>query len=362
LENCVDINIRLKPTDFCMLQLTLDGGSTWTDVADLSDCAHAAAVDEIEQAIDRGDISGGGQQPGQGGGAAGVCYDYFLTLRGNDRWNSPVAIEENDTITVSNVDGAWWDGDITHNWQCADGSEYFLGECSGTGGYTQGTDPAPSVNHMRLVGNLPADATTPYFDMYNTAYTVPGGVALGEFFLQANDDQLPDNQGAINLHVEICKGGWRHEFDFKTGTHGWTLIDLDSPNNIFCGNQVAGVGFQNTNVNDGGTNQNAVGMHITFASSHLTRVEIDFDYVAGDAGGHAACGQFIYTQAGTVVYVNKPAGSTQGGTNQVIAVNADAPSSTELFCLWRCDESSNPPSGSTTIRKIVVHGKGADPF
>jgi len=211
LENCEVVNIRLKPTDFCTLQLTVDGGVTWTDVADLSDCAHAAAVDEIGLARDRGELQGGGQQPGQGSGLPGVCYDYYLTLHATDRWHSPVAVVDGDTITVDTIDGAWWDGNVLGGWYCPDGSGFVLGVCAGSP-ITDSSDPLPTLGHMRLIGNLPADSTTPYFDMYNTIYTVPSGVALGEFYLLPNDHDLPDNQGSINLHVRICKGGWHHCF------------------------------------------------------------------------------------------------------------------------------------------------------
>lgn len=204
LEPCEMVNIRLKPTDFCVIQLSLDGGVTWSDVADLSSCAHAAAIDEIGQAIDRGDLSGGGQQPGQGSGVSGQCYDYDLTIQGNNRWNSPVSVEAGDLITITKASGAWSSVTPLGAWHCADGENYVLGQCA-AGGVTETTDPAPSVLHMRLIGNLPGDTTTPYFDMYNTAYVVPVGVVLGDFFLQANDSALADNQGSVTLHVQICK-------------------------------------------------------------------------------------------------------------------------------------------------------------
>jgi len=156
LESCVVINIRLKPTDFCMLQLTTDGGVTWSDVADLSDCAHAVAIDEIDQARQRGEIAGGGQQPGDGTGTPLQCYDYDVQIFGNNRWHAPIQIEGGDIITVNNVEGAWWHGDVTHlDWNCPDGTYFGLGNCFGTG-YTDAGDPLPAELKMRLIGNIPA--------------------------------------------------------------------------------------------------------------------------------------------------------------------------------------------------------------
>jgi len=219
LEPCEMVSIRLKPTDFCMVQLSTDGGTTWSDVADLSSCAHAAAVSEIQDALDRGDLSGGGQQPGQGSGAPGQCYDYDITINGNDRWLAPVAIEAGDIVDVTVRNGAWWHGDVTHlNWNCPDGTYFGLGNCFGSG-YTDSADPLPSELKMRLIGYIPG-ASTPYFDMYNTSRTIDPGVTLSDFYLQPNDDNLADNQGSVSLHVQICKSLWTHTFtgsDLNTG-------------------------------------------------------------------------------------------------------------------------------------------------
>jgi len=236
LEPCEMVAIRLKPTDFCTIQLSLDGGSTWSDVADLSACAHAAAVDEIDQARQRGDLSGGSQQPGQGAGTPGQCYDYDITLHGNDRWHAPISIGAGDTIEVSSESGAWWDGNSLGPWYCPDGLIFVLGACGGSP-VTQSGDPIPTLAHMRIIANLPADATTPYFDMFDTLYVVPDGVSQGELYLQPNDGDLSDNQGSINLHVQVCKKVWCHRWDFQNdGVSDWTVT---------AGSLISGQGIEN---------------------------------------------------------------------------------------------------------------------
>jgi len=348
MESCVDINIRLKPTDFCMLQLTLDGGATWSDVADLSDCAHAAAVDEIGQAIDRGDLAGGGQQPGQGEGTPGQCYDYHIQLSGNGRWISPVAVEDGDVITVDGESGAWWDGDITHNWQCADGSEYFLGECSGAGGYTQGTDPAPSVNHMRLIGNLPADTTTPFFDMFDTTYHVPSGVPIGDFYLQANDDLPADNQGSIGLHVQICKNIWTHHFDFTAAQGGW----VDAGNGSSWSSPQGWLG------GNGGQPNSNVYTRRSFSARPITQIETV--YTTTNVVTSPLYPKNIYLKLSGVTVWDRLGVQIGSGTNVHDLVNPPAVLADEILI----DFNAGNVSGSTCIMTdMVVQGGGAgDPM
>lgn len=221
IQECPMIEIRLKPTDFCTIQLSLDGGATWSDVADLSDCAHAAAVSEIQDAIDRGDLTGGSTPPGVPTPTPGQCYNYTVTLQANQRWFCPVPLESGDTVQVTLVNGAWFDGNyLSLQWNCGDGTPYSLGTCTGST-HTDSGDPLNTEPHMSLIGNLPA-AATPYFPMYNTLYTVPGGITPSDFWLQANDGTLSDNQGSLTFHVEVCTGQWTHVFDFLTADQSFT--------------------------------------------------------------------------------------------------------------------------------------------
>jgi len=222
LEPCPmlsDVNIRLKPTDFCTIQLTLDGGATWTDVADLSDCANAAANSILDQAILDGRIGAGGQQPANGGIIEAICYDYDVTLQGNGRWLSPIPVQAGDTIEVTQVNGGWWDGNVLNSWHCPDGRTYGLGVCADV--YNdEGTDPLTTAHHMVIVGNLPA-ATVHWFDLITGPYTVPSGELLQDLFLQANDASLSDNQGSATFHVQICKGTWIADYDFLADDGGF---------------------------------------------------------------------------------------------------------------------------------------------
>ena len=342
LEPCEMVSIRLKPTDFCMVQLSTDGGSTWADVADLSACAHAAAVDEIQDAIDRGDLSGGGQQPGQGSGTPGVCYEYDITLHGSDRWLAPVAVEGNDIVTVSAEHGAWWHGDVAHlNWHCPDGVYFGLGNCFGSG-YTDAADPVPSLLKMRLIGNAPEDSTTPYFDMYDTAYEIPAGVAEGDFYLQANDDALADNQGSINLHVQICKSLWTHVFDFAISDYGF-VVD----NATYTFTYTAGVGFVTTSTEPGADIKKSVP-----ASTRIIEVRMEAD-CSNVSGGDSTMG--VHCPAGGPYDFSS---STPPAVGNNISAGIGSSVNPANFRITLIPGHT----GQGTITKCTVRGTGLDPF
>lgn len=244
LELCNPL-VQFRQPDICTLEVSFDGGSTWSEIYNAETCVTNGVNDGIQQRLDDGTLMGGGQQPGQGSGTPGQCYDFDISLAGNNKWNSPVAVEAGDLITISAVEGAWSDTNgLANIWYCGDGGSFLLGVCSG-GGTTMGGDPATAENHMRLVGNIPG-AAVDWFDAYNAAYTVPAGVVLSALFLQANDSDLTDNQGSINLHIQICKSTWTHVFDFLTGDGGFVTA-----NPTYTHQYTSGVGWETTSTEPG---------------------------------------------------------------------------------------------------------------
>lgn len=197
---CESVAVQFRQPSNCSLEASFDGGETWAEIFNAYDCARGASQDEINQEIHDGVLGGGGQPGGGGGGTPETCYNWRITLPANTQWLIPIALGNGDIITVSDVSGAWWDGNVLQTWKCPDGKEYALGACIGSGA-TSGTDPAPSINHMRLIGHFGAE----YADMYNTDYTVPDGTGSIDGYLQANDDAIADNQGSLTLSIEVCK-------------------------------------------------------------------------------------------------------------------------------------------------------------
>jgi len=273
--------LTFRQLDDCTLQVSSDSGVTWLTIFNAATCVS----DGINDAIDKGKIRGGGQQPAGGRGVSGVCYDYTVTLNGNDRWLAPLTISEFDTIEVTLANGAWWDGDIGQAWKCPEGVEFILGTCNEISHNLDIADPLPTLYHMRLMGNVVADTTTPYVDMWDTSYSIPSGIPDGQFYLQANDSVLADNQGTITFHVRICKnpgGGWCLNWLSGKGIGDWV-----SPVNLE--GHVAGFYDSATDTVTAtsiGPSTNWASMGIALDSVTVTHISVTYEW-AGDAGDGA---------------------------------------------------------------------------
>ena len=156
---------------------------------------------------DLNDLLPGGvtQAPPGGTLEPGQSVDYCPALAGSNSYLLPVSVNEGDTITISAASGGWSDGDIIGPfgaaWSCPNGSVYALGGCGAANG-TVGTDPLPTVDHMRLIVKIGAD----YYDAYNTTITVPAGVSGAPVVFQANDDALSNNLGSISFCANVTAG------------------------------------------------------------------------------------------------------------------------------------------------------------
>lgn len=341
MTECDLIAIRLKPTDFCMVQLSTDGGTTWTDVADLSECAHAAAVSEIQDAIDRGDLSGGSTPPGVPSPTPGQCYNYTVTLHGNERWFCPIPLETGDTVQVSLVNGAWFDGNyLSLQWNCGDGTPYSLGTCTGST-HTDSGDPLSTEPHMLLIGNLPA-ASAPYFPMYNTLYTVPAGITPSDFWLQANDGTLSDNQGSLTFHVEVCTGQWTHVFDFLTADQSFT--------NWVATTWTSGQGWVGSRTDPADFADHIKGPVV--ASRRVTHIEVTCD--ATSPSGANAIASIYGVLGGVTVFQTNDA--TVNGVHTYQWSGSEA-----IDQIWFAINGGSGASASVITHALAV-GAGVDPY
>lgn len=197
---CEAMQVQFRVVDTCFLQASFDGGETWETIYNGYPCAAIAAQDTIESFQNNNNLPGGGQPPAQGGGAPSECYYWTVELRANDRWKIPIALAAGDVVTVTEATGGWTDNlPNVGYWYCPDGQQYILGACNESES-TSETDPAPTVYHMRLIGQF-GDV---YTDMYNTDYAIPLGENIDGFF-QANDVNIQDNGGSIKFKVSVCK-------------------------------------------------------------------------------------------------------------------------------------------------------------
>jgi hypothetical protein len=216
-ECAMPFDVRIDPTNSCMLQKSTDGGETWDDVGSFYTCAYGAGQDAIQDAIEDGTL-GGGSQPGPSAPPApNECHNYHVTLKANDRWVCPFPVSSGYTVRVTNARGACWDGDtFLGRWYCPDGKVFFLGACAGDVPYYE-ADPYQDGNHMQIVANAADEWGDPLTGVWN----IPAGVASQNLYIQVNDESLQDNQGTYDFDIEICTTGWCYYWDFTTSDGGW---------------------------------------------------------------------------------------------------------------------------------------------
>lgn len=272
LTECSDVPVMFQQPIPCLLQASFNGGVTWETIYDGTACV----TEGIQDALNDGTLGGPQQPPPIGQGEQGQCYTYHVSLGAKDRWHSPIPVQENDTITVTNAKGAWTDGavGILSVWNCPDGNIFALGACGGSP-TTIGTDPAPSLSHMKVIAYVDSESPA-YFEVLDTTYTVSSATPTPhELFIQANDDPLTDNDGSITFTVTICKGSsgaWCHEFDFSLGMEGWTF-----GSSSHYANKGTLTGGKMTSVMDG-TETSVLQIVYDFGAADVNLTEIDVEY------------------------------------------------------------------------------------
>ena len=219
--NCSMLDLRLDPLDSCTIQKSEDGGVTWTDLFSMYDCAYGAGLQAVKDQQGPGGSGPGPGQPGAGGaGTPGQCYDWDVELLGGGQWLCPMPVEPDDTVVISGANGGWFDGaGIFSYWNCPDGNKYIAGGCA-LAGTTESGDPAPTLQHMRLIARVVGQTSGEWIDAYNATITIGAG-STGDFRLQPNDSVLNDNAGSIKFHVQLCKGGWCHLSSAATDFATW---------------------------------------------------------------------------------------------------------------------------------------------
>lgn len=188
------IMLRTNPFDSCGAQVSYDGGVVWTEFFNARDCAVTTVRDTLGNETPPG---GDDPDPFQ-------CFQLDLVVQANSMKVLPLAVASGWTLSITYISGAWWDGDVTHYWQCPTGYQYALGTCTANSINGQATDPIPTgAKHMQLIILLP-DGTYDDIPLDGSDYIVPQGQPAGNYFLLCNDGGLSDNQGSVSLHIEAC--------------------------------------------------------------------------------------------------------------------------------------------------------------
>lgn len=342
-----DLMLRQDPTNPCLLQSSVDG-VTWCTWADLSKCN--------PQVTQPGD---GTPQPAPGGG----CQTYHVVLSANDKWLLPAPVNSGDTITVTNAKGAWNDGTVSP-WQCPDGNTFFAGACLGVGGGTSGGDPAPALNHMSLIAGIGAT----FFGVLAGPVTIPGGVVFGMLEFQANDSILSDNLGSIEFDVQICNnqtGTWSHAFDFLTSADGWVPLAVSgaAPSGAY----VPGSGWTTSDVTQtGGATFRRMYLERDFAATEIDSIQVTFDLTKGTYDNPAAdYGLLVGINTISDTHeIDQFASALVDGNGQVKFGSTPVPGATKMQIYLASSDTAvgGAFSGAARLYKVVVTGKGTDPF
>lgn len=339
--------IRQKPTDNCVLQQSLDGGTQWTDVFSARQCA----VDTVKDMIGRGEIPGGANpEPAQ-------CFDLDLTVLANSSRLIPLAITSGWTLRFTDVKGAWNDGNIGHDWVCPDGHWFLFGGCSPQVEGTQSGDPIPTIPHMKLILRLP-DGTYAAIPLDGTPYVVPQGQPEGNTFLLANDSVLADNQGSVSLHLLACNTELKcYIWDFSLSdcgfaAGGYMAFGPDSDGRVM--GQYGAAAWETTDNYSPTFNYSdrAVSIHRSFDSLLAFKIEVVYDYTAGTS----PFGVKLFVAPNIEL-----AGTTQQGADQVLVWNGVATIDKIGAQVWPTGNSGNSFSGAGKIKAIRIYSTDPAP-
>lgn len=327
IEDCM--KLRISSTNSCIIECFDECSQTWGTWLDVSQCAPGAVSQQGP---------GGTPTAGQEN-----CYD--VVLNANNQWRSPVPVKDGDTVTISLASGGW-SGD-TLNWHCPNGNNYLLGACT-TPGSTVGTDPAPSLAHMRLIASL--DGST-WQDAYNTTLVIPAGQAATNLLIQANDSNITDNVGSVNFRVCITTNnptGWTYDVDFTATSGGWHAYLTSA-----AAHYVLGTGWQNNAPGSGAPED----MNIAFTTLH-SGVLTSFSATVAVSATHQSYEGATLDYATTELARNNSLAETPGGTltftgSQIYAAGQ------ELSVRWNISAS---PLGTATCTHVHCAGTGTNPF
>lgn len=339
---CPDMGQQLSfSQEGCLMIVTDTNDPEFSFIYDPSPCIREISNEEINNSRDDGNTSGGGQQPGQGTGTPGACYMYHVHLNGNDRYRIPFTLQSGDTITISNARGAWSDNnDVGSLWFCSDGDQFVLGACVDWTNLVE-TDPLPTVNHMRLVGQFGET----WADMHNDSYVVPAGSDI-EGYIQANDVYIGDNTGSIEFDIEVCKGAWCYTFDFTISDGGMTYDQGDTDET---GTWVSGTGWRFNRYGGSGH----VGGFLTsgeYPTGRLLTMKVT-GYVDGS------------TSEGSSLYYGVILGGTPASVSHAWSDTFDfTVDLVQQFNKVYFGLSRQGGSGDIIIQSMELHGSGINPF
>jgi hypothetical protein len=310
-----------------------------------------------------GGPTGGVQNPTQPTGdkrpAAGQSYEDCYSLDAAGVLNLPYLVYPGDTLEIISATGSGTDGGHPI-WRFANGDQMFGGIDVGFP-VLDGTDPLPSVYHMRLLYVI--GSTPTFVDAMGGVVTI-GGSGAQQALIQVNDSVLSDNHGSYQVCVKVTNnqmaGTFTHTFDFSVSPEGFAVLTSVG---ITPGTWVGGSGWEPTEVGPASDTYyyNQVYIGRTFASRTFTNMTLDFDYHGGTIVNPAGNRIIVVSVVGTSTILLVNTGLSDGDGQSSVWSGSLAGGSLEIE-LNACRDSSPCASGSGVIGRLVVSGLGTDPF
>lgn len=296
-------------------------------------------ADQVRAMI-QGQPGTGEPQPPAGGGSRQYCG--ILQARGH--YLLPLVVNTGDVVTVDSADGAWNDPDDPGGfaiWRLANGDQFFGGFDVGFP-HTDSSDPVPTANHMQL---LLAFGDTPTYQAVavGTPFTIPSGIVNGQLWLQANDSNITNDNGELNVCVTVQNNqatAWSSTFDFRLNSYA-SLFTLAY------GNWTPGTGY----VGIPGTGQNStVVIELPISPAiHTTGATLVYGSDGGDSGSQA----YISDGHGFMVRDNP----IQTGSSISITGTRDQTGVTNIECAM----GDGSVGTQVVVQQMTIRGIGSKP-
>lgn len=293
--------------------------------------------------------------------AAGGIQQYCKKLYANGKVLIPTPLNTGDVVEITSTDGSGSDGQLFNDWYCADGSKFWL-QCGSEQFKYDSADPMPGEHHMSLILQLGAST---YVSLDHGAVTIPSGISNQIGTIQVNDSALANNPGSYDICFTVQNNqlpDWTHVFDFAIDPGAWILAPA-RPTGSWSG----GAGWIEGDDNDGGSGNffRRVLIDRTFPSTHISRVEVVFDYAIGAFATSTNDAYYLALKDGAAVtFYGRESAATppsNGHHDELYNVNQNA-DFFEIYIATDQNTSGSGFTGSATIIKVVVTGTGVNPF
>ncbi len=329
--------IMFQQSTPCLLEYSLDGGTTWTGMYNGQLCINENIADGTLAA---GTTANKSEQPPPAG-----CLTYYIQVQEQTDYVLPTTVSSGDVITVSDVSGAWADGWVGNLWYCYDGSSFILGICVSGSNPAKAGDPLSTAQHQQLIMKVGST----YIDCLLGAYTVPAGVSNALIsFLPNNGSARSGGTGVVAAKVTVCNNSsWCRVIDFTASDGGFTAVPF-SPT---LGTYVTSNGWVTTLASG---NDDIWIQHTIVAGETLQQISIEYTRT----GPLTSSALYFATKSDA----SDSFGSTtlSSGVQTYTWTGSQVVSSDAKIQIYT--QAQHGTGSGTVIRKITIRGTGSNPF